>query len=230
MIHSMLWNVVLCRPWDMSRFMYLQCRHSHISFPKWCRKWVNVRKAFGNFYKLRAGKLQSNLEILQLPHTGRLHSGIDDSRNIAAIVIRMLEDGCVFRPNERIFAAKLNRVNNNDDQIKDADVVGIAAESADSNASDCEDSFDISSDGDKLTTMNVTQNKNSCSEQFPVRSCNANYIETISVSLEHLSVNDSRTNKIKCSEAESVEVKNDVDDESVDDLLMYWSLQGNKLK
>lgn len=33
---------------------------------------------------------------------GNLHCGRDDARNIAQICIRMMEDGCVIRPNEEL--------------------------------------------------------------------------------------------------------------------------------
>lgn len=39
---------------------------------------------------------------------GSPHSGIDDSINIARLVVRLLEDGCKFIVNERIFTDKNN--------------------------------------------------------------------------------------------------------------------------
>lgn len=38
---------------------------------------------------------------------GSPHSGLDDSINIARLVIRLIEDGCKFIVNERIFSSKL---------------------------------------------------------------------------------------------------------------------------
>ncbi|KAK0153521.1 3'-5' exoribonuclease 1 [Merluccius polli] len=42
-----------------------------------------------------------------LRYEGRPHSGLDDSRNIARIALRMLKDGCQLRVNERMHAGQL---------------------------------------------------------------------------------------------------------------------------
>lgn len=52
-------------------------------------------------------KLSTMLEKLGLKYEGRPHSGLDDSRNIARIALRMLQDGCQLRVNERIHAGQL---------------------------------------------------------------------------------------------------------------------------
>lgn len=52
-------------------------------------------------------KLSTMLEKLGLKYEGRPHSGLDDSRNIARIALRMLQDGCQLRVNERMHAGQL---------------------------------------------------------------------------------------------------------------------------
>lgn len=52
-------------------------------------------------------KLSTMLENLGLKYEGRPHSGLDDSRNIARIALRMLQDGCQLRVNERMHAGQL---------------------------------------------------------------------------------------------------------------------------
>ncbi|XP_064600584.1 3'-5' exoribonuclease 1-like isoform X2 [Liolophura sinensis] len=89
-------------PWDMSRFLNGQCSLSDITFPQWARRWVNVRKTYANFYQCRRTKITNMLENLGLTFEGNLHCGRDDARNIAQICIRMMEDGCVIRPNEEL--------------------------------------------------------------------------------------------------------------------------------
>ena len=42
------------------------------------------------------------LEIQNMRFEGRLHSGIDDTRNLARIAKRMAEDGCSFYLNEAL--------------------------------------------------------------------------------------------------------------------------------
>ncbi|XP_030625290.1 3'-5' exoribonuclease 1 [Chanos chanos] len=98
--------------WDMSKFLNIQCRLSHIRYPQFARKWINIRKSYGNFYKVprTQTKLSNMLENLGLQYEGRPHCGLDDSRNIARIALRMLQDGCQLRVNERMHAGLLQGV------------------------------------------------------------------------------------------------------------------------
>ncbi|XP_029564789.1 3'-5' exoribonuclease 1 [Salmo trutta] len=98
--------------WDMSKFMNTQCRLSRLRYPKFAKKWINIKKLYGNFYKVprTQTKLSSMLEKLGLQYEGRPHSGLDDSRNIARIALRMLQDGCQLRINERMHEGQLRTV------------------------------------------------------------------------------------------------------------------------
>ncbi|MBN3319287.1 ERI1 exoribonuclease, partial [Atractosteus spatula] len=98
--------------WDMSKFLNIQCRISRIRYPQFAKKWINIRKAYGNFYKLprTRTKLSTMLEMLGMKYEGRPHCGLDDSRNIARIAMRMLQDGCPLRVNERMHAGQLMSV------------------------------------------------------------------------------------------------------------------------
>ncbi|MGH0178021.1 UNVERIFIED_CONTAM: hypothetical protein FKN15_076564 [Acipenser sinensis] len=55
-------------------------------------------------------KLTTMLGNLGMKYDGRPHCGLDDSRNIARIAMRMLQDGCVLRVNERMHAGQLMSV------------------------------------------------------------------------------------------------------------------------
>ncbi|NP_001018450.1 3'-5' exoribonuclease 1 [Danio rerio] len=88
--------------WDMGKFLHTQCKLSRIRYPQFARKWINIRKSYGNFYKVprTQTKLICMLENLGMEYDGRPHCGLDDSRNIARIAIHMLKDGCQLRVNE----------------------------------------------------------------------------------------------------------------------------------
>ncbi|KAK7110273.1 3'-5' exoribonuclease 1-like [Littorina saxatilis] len=92
--------VVTDGPWDIQRFMSKQCEISKLPFPRWARRWINLRKAFCNFYDCKRLNLQHMLTNLGLQFEGRPHCGLDDSKNIARIVCHLLEDGCIFKVNE----------------------------------------------------------------------------------------------------------------------------------
>ncbi|XP_021797708.1 3'-5' exoribonuclease 1 isoform X4 [Papio anubis] len=38
--------------WDMSKFLNIQCQLSRLKYPPFAKKWINIRKSYGNFYKL----------------------------------------------------------------------------------------------------------------------------------------------------------------------------------
>ncbi|XP_060092944.1 3'-5' exoribonuclease 1 [Heteronotia binoei] len=95
--------------WDMSKFLNIQCRVSRLRYPCFAKKWINIRKSYGNFYKVPRNqtKLSIMLEKLGMDYDGRPHSGLDDSKNIARIAARMLRDGCELRVNERLHGGLL---------------------------------------------------------------------------------------------------------------------------
>ncbi|WAR22471.1 ERI1-like protein [Mya arenaria] len=89
-------------PWDMFRFMYYQCQESSVEMPAWSRVWINIRKSYCNFYQCGRGGIETMLKNLGMQFEGSLHSGIDDSVNIARIAIKLLNDGCCLTLNEQI--------------------------------------------------------------------------------------------------------------------------------
>ncbi|KAK2827386.1 hypothetical protein Q7C36_018312 [Tachysurus vachellii] len=100
--------------WDMSKFLYTQCRQSRLRYPQFARNWINIRKSYGNYYKVPRNQTRLNcmLENLGMQYEGRPHCGLDDSHNIARVAIRMLKDGCRLRVNERMHDGELQNVSN----------------------------------------------------------------------------------------------------------------------
>ncbi|CAJ1004795.1 putative Exonuclease [Leishmania naiffi] len=84
-------------PMDLREFMY---HHSvsrqGIRFPPLFYQFIDVKQTFACFFRCSQGKIKAMLEVLHLPFEGRLHSGLDDARNIASIVIGLLHYGCTF--------------------------------------------------------------------------------------------------------------------------------------
>ncbi|XP_063231148.1 3'-5' exoribonuclease 1-like [Bacillus rossius redtenbacheri] len=94
--------IVTDGPWDMGRFLYGQCEISNIPYPSLAKKWINIRKVFSNFYRCKKSCLKLMLEHLQMDFEGRQHCGLDDARNIARILLRLVTDGASIQYNERI--------------------------------------------------------------------------------------------------------------------------------
>ncbi|XP_066924240.1 3'-5' exoribonuclease 1-like [Clytia hemisphaerica] len=92
--------IVTDGPWDIDRFLKTQCKMSKMEIPHYFQRWVNVRKHFNNFYKIHQVNVEQMLQCLGTEFVGRQHSGIDDSRNIARIMIELIKDGCQVIINE----------------------------------------------------------------------------------------------------------------------------------
>jgi 3'-5' exoribonuclease 1 len=98
-------------PWDLAKFFQMQCLQVGMTtVPHEFRYFVNVRKAFINRYcrgrPLHKVSLASMLTELEMQFQGREHCGLDDSLNIARIVIRMLQDRAELRVNEKLVHGK----------------------------------------------------------------------------------------------------------------------------
>lgn len=109
--------IVTDGPWDMSRFLYGQCQYSKVAYPKWGLEWLNLRKCFSNFYKCKRFCLKSMLEQMGMGFEGRPHCGLDDARNIARILIRMMCDGADLQINEKI--TRNNKLKPDENEKKD---------------------------------------------------------------------------------------------------------------
>ncbi|CAF3406911.1 unnamed protein product [Rotaria sp. Silwood1] len=92
-------------PWDFANFLRMQCHLSSITYPRWAKKWINIRKEFAKFYPVHRCGIEKMLKNLGLSFDGRPHSGIDDAINIARITLELLKDGCILSLNDEIRAS-----------------------------------------------------------------------------------------------------------------------------
>ena len=88
---------VTCGGWDLATMLPSQAEREALFVDPMFLHWINIKEMFSEQYgigrhKGMAGMLaQLNMELL-----GRHHSGIDDSRNIAALAIRLINDDAKF--------------------------------------------------------------------------------------------------------------------------------------
>lgn len=84
--------VATCGDWDLGTLLPPQCRQHGLPIPDWARSWINVKDVFRRSMPgVRSMGLSGMLEQLGLRFEGRPHSGIDDTRNIARVVIALLD-------------------------------------------------------------------------------------------------------------------------------------------
>jgi 3'-5' exoribonuclease 1 len=90
------------RPWDLENFLNLQCLHSQIDYPYWGTKWIDVRKLFSNWFNVRRCGIKKMLNYIGLDFEGQQHCGLDDAKNISKILLRLVNDGCKLKFNEKL--------------------------------------------------------------------------------------------------------------------------------
>jgi len=107
------YSIVTDGPFDMGRFLFLQCTHLGMEFPHYGNCWVNIRKSFANYYKgdfyaksqttsTKLPGLNAMLTLVGLEFEGQPHSGLDDAKNIARVLLRLIADRAFVRVNEKI--------------------------------------------------------------------------------------------------------------------------------
>ncbi len=98
--------LVTCGDWDLKTMLPAQCAalDPELRVPPCMRRWCNIktafRAAFPDLARTARGPrgMEAMLRMLRIPLTGRHHSGIDDCRNTAKIVLRV---GPRFLRNDR---------------------------------------------------------------------------------------------------------------------------------
>ncbi|KAH9280895.1 ERI1 exoribonuclease 3 [Echinococcus granulosus] len=100
---------VTCGDWDLRFMLPHQASISGCQVPPYCRRWINVKKlstfysstlAYTEYTGHHVDGVVSMLRNLGIPHEGRLHSGIDDCRNIAKILRFLVEKNANLRYSE----------------------------------------------------------------------------------------------------------------------------------
>ncbi|GMH24938.1 hypothetical protein Nepgr_026781 [Nepenthes gracilis] len=108
MAHHRLWGnefpgalnraaFVTCGNWDIKTKVPQQCKVSGMKLPSYFMEWINLKDVYLNFYKRRATGMATMLKELDLPLLGTHHLGIDDAKNIAKVLQRMLADGALMQ-------------------------------------------------------------------------------------------------------------------------------------
>jgi ERI1 exoribonuclease 3 len=88
-----------CGDWDLGKMLPLQCANHGVARPAYFEKWINIKDVFDTFYNKKKNPVSgmaAMLKSLGMQLEGHHHSGIDDCRNLARIVSRMIAEGCQF--------------------------------------------------------------------------------------------------------------------------------------
>lgn len=81
-------------PWDVLSFLRKECQRKKFPIQAYWDNFVDVRHWFATGFNVRRCGIIKMLEYCGLSFEGKLHSGIDDARNIARIAAEMIRAGC----------------------------------------------------------------------------------------------------------------------------------------
>ena len=98
---------VTCGDWDLKKMLPSQCEYFRLPIPYYFRSWINVKQLFSAVTGERANGMPSMLHFFGLSLDGRHHSGIDDSRNIAKILVSLARQKPDIRPTTTLPPFKL---------------------------------------------------------------------------------------------------------------------------
>jgi len=94
--HILNFAFITCGNWDIKTQASKQCSISEIPLPHYFNRWINLKDIYLHFYNERANGMKEMLDGLSIPLEGNHHSGLDDTKNIAKVVKRIIGDGGII--------------------------------------------------------------------------------------------------------------------------------------
>ena len=88
---------VTCGDWDLKSCISTNCDYLKLEYQDYLKRWINIKTYFGDLMGKKGFGMKSMLEDLGLSLDGRHHSGIDDCRNIAKILVTLIKRGSSLR-------------------------------------------------------------------------------------------------------------------------------------
>ena len=92
--------VATCGDWDIRTMLPGQARVSGLPIPRYLRTVSNIKVVVGRFKgsKKNPNTINALLHFVGKTFVGRQHSGIDDCRNIAVVIIELAHKGAFAHP------------------------------------------------------------------------------------------------------------------------------------
>ncbi|TGZ47513.1 ERI1 exoribonuclease 3 [Temnothorax longispinosus] len=84
-------SFVTCGNWDLKTMLPSQCDLDGIALPDQFKQWIDLKYTFCESVGYYPKGLRDMLVRLNLPLKGRLHSGIDDVKNMVSIILALKE-------------------------------------------------------------------------------------------------------------------------------------------
>lgn len=88
--------IATCGNWDLKTQLPREIKNKKLKKHKYYKCFINVKDEFNYYYKVKSHGMLDMLNFFNLQLIGRHHSGIDDTRNIARIMLQTIKDGHTF--------------------------------------------------------------------------------------------------------------------------------------
>ncbi|XP_017246165.1 uncharacterized exonuclease domain-containing protein At3g15140 isoform X2 [Daucus carota subsp. sativus] len=88
---------ITCGNWDIKTKIPEQYVVAGMKLPPYFMEWINLKDIYLNFYNREATGMVPMLSQLKMQVLGTHHVGIDDTRNIARVLQRLIVDGAVLQ-------------------------------------------------------------------------------------------------------------------------------------
>ena len=88
--------------WDLGTQLLYECKRKSVFRASHFNAWIDVRLSYRKYYRSKPQGLNGALEERGMLFVGREHSGIDDAKNTARLVFKMICDGHRFRVTKTI--------------------------------------------------------------------------------------------------------------------------------
>jgi inhibitor of KinA sporulation pathway (predicted exonuclease) len=98
--------IITCGAWDLKTMLPKEISNKKLPYYSTYKSYINIKDEFEYFYKVKAGGMVGMLNFLGLELEGRHHSGIDDTRNIAKIMLKLISDGHTDFQINKVFIKK----------------------------------------------------------------------------------------------------------------------------
>ncbi|XP_016996768.3 3'-5' exonuclease Snipper isoform X1 [Drosophila takahashii] len=82
--------------WDFGICLAKECTRKRMRKGAYFNQWIDVRAVYRSWYKYKPCNFTDALSHVGLAFEGRAHSGIDDAKNLGALICKMVRDGALF--------------------------------------------------------------------------------------------------------------------------------------
>ncbi|XP_013412069.1 ERI1 exoribonuclease 3 [Lingula anatina] len=83
--------------WDLGKLLPRNCAYFNIPVPAYFKEWINIKRPVSDVTGIYPRSFFHALQVMNVEHIGRHHSGLDDVKNTANLLRAVAEKDYVFQ-------------------------------------------------------------------------------------------------------------------------------------